>query len=67
MPALERATAYLGEIDILCNLILNTLDDTSIILDSISLLESKSLEPDSNKEIAPEHIRLYVSECSFLA
>ena len=55
---MEGLTAYLGEIDILCDLVLNTLNDTSIILDSISLLESKSLESDTNKEVSSEHIRL---------
>lgn len=49
---------YLAQVDILSDLVFNALHYTPIILDTITLLEPKSLEADTNEEIAPQHVVL---------
>jgi hypothetical protein len=45
---------HLAQIDILSDLVLDTLDDTPIILYPITLLESQALEADAEEEVASE-------------
>lgn len=52
---------YLAKVDILGDFVLNALDNTPVILDTITLLESQALEANAEEEIPSQDIRLLVS------